>query len=201
MTDLNQLAHDVAELRGAVDYLTILAEPGLSSPNAAATTRISGAAFMTPGLATTPPAGPTAAHVWHSLTPADAARAWDVLTTWVDWLIDRYSLDDTVPACWYAHGAIVEELDALRAGWDGAYLDPNARMDPAYWHEVLSKTLTRIREWDRYGCAAGTHHDEAPGTPHDQVRQARETRTRRLQTDTHTRNRDALPCLSEGRTQ
>jgi hypothetical protein len=49
-------------------------------------------------------------------------------------------------------------LSALRTAWIGAYLDPQARLDdPVRWHELLIGTLDRIRNWDRRGCADGTH--------------------------------------------
>jgi hypothetical protein len=36
------------------------------------------------------------------------------LVAWVSWLVERCELD--IPACWPQHGAILEELDALRIG-------------------------------------------------------------------------------------
>jgi hypothetical protein len=161
MTDLRQLVDDVEQLREDVDYLTALLEPGLDGR-----TGIAGAPFP-PSIAAgqlgpTSPSRPTSAHVWHSMRPTEAAQAWNELTAWVDWLVIRYQLDGTLPNCWYRHGAIVDELDGLRAAWNGAYLDANARpTDPAYWHELLARAIARIHEWDRYGCAAGTHHDDA----------------------------------------
>jgi hypothetical protein len=129
--------------------------------------------------------------VWHSLTGAEAAAAWTALTTWVDWLTARYQLDDTLPACWYTHGAIVDELDALRAAWTGAYLNPNAAADAAAsWLELLARTAARIRDWDRYGCAAGTHQPDAPPSPDPAPR---ERRHEYLHSDVEARARLAEP--------
>lgn len=42
------------------------------------------------------------------------------LTDWVNWLVDRYALDHrTVPPCRDQHGAVLEELSALRTAWIG----------------------------------------------------------------------------------
>jgi hypothetical protein len=104
----------------------------------------------------------------------------------VDWLVDRYSLDDTLAGCWYRHGAIVDELDALRASWTAAYLDPAARpTDSAYWFDLLHRTLDRIRDWDRYGCAAGTHHDDS--SPSSEPREARQSRDQFVFADVNAR--------------
>jgi len=97
------------------------------------------------------------------LTGEEAALAWATLIGWVDWLANRYGLAETLPGCWYRHGALVEELTALRSGWHAAYTDPRARpSEPALWHDLLARSLTRIRDWDRQGGAAGTHRDDQP---------------------------------------
>ena len=80
-----------------------------------------------------------------------------------DWLRDRYQLHERLPACWYAHGPLIEELSALRSAWVGTFLDPQARLDePLHWHEQLERFLERFRSWDRTGCADGTHRPEQP---------------------------------------
>jgi len=187
MTDLRQLARDIERLREDVDYLTVLLEPGAPSAGPPAS-----GAFTPPPSATVPPShGPSAARVWHALTGTEAAAAWTALTTWVDWLTGRYQLDDTLPACWYTHGAIVDELDALRAAWTGAYLNPNAAAgDAANWLETLARTVARIRDWDRYGCAAGTHHPDAAPSPDPAARERREDY---LHSDVAARTRPATP--------
>jgi hypothetical protein len=169
VTDLHQLETDLAQLREDVDYLTTLIEPGLTEPAVAS-------ASATSPLDATPVAlSRVGAHVWHTLTATEAARAWQSLTGWVDWLLDRFHLNDTLPDCWYRHGAMVDELDALRAAWTAAYLDPRARPDePAHWLELFDRALTRLRAWDRYGCTAGTHHDDTHPSPNDTTRRQRE---------------------------
>lgn len=98
---------------------------------------------------------------WAVLDAQQAAEQWGLLVEWTDWLRDRYQLHEAIPACWYAHGAMVEELSALRSAWVGAYLDPQAAPgDPATWHDLLDRTRYRIRQWDRNGCADGTHRPD-----------------------------------------
>lgn len=98
---------------------------------------------------------------WAALGAQQAAEQWGLLVDWTDWLRSRYQMHEAVPACWYAHGAIVEELSALRSAWIGAYLDPHAALgDPAAWHDLLDRARYRIRQWDRNGCADGTHRPD-----------------------------------------
>lgn len=95
---------------------------------------------------------------WAALDADQARHQWSLLIEWTTWLRDRYQLHETIPACWYAHGALVEELSALRSAWIGAYLDPDAQPgDPASWHDQLDRTAYRLRQWDRNGCADGSH--------------------------------------------
>jgi hypothetical protein len=175
MTDLRQLVKDVEQLREDVDYLTALLEPGINGGIPGLVGVPAGPAIVSPQQQPFATPGPANAFVWHDLKPTEAAKAWTALTSWVDWLVVRYQLDDNLPDCWYRHGAIVAELDALRAAWNGAYLDAAARpADGAYWHELLNRAMTRIHEWDRYGCAAGTHHDEVEATPDSATRALRD---------------------------
>jgi hypothetical protein len=174
VTDLHRIVDEVDKLRDDVDYLMALAEPGLAPTNSGAPSVLS-QPFTSQTSSSGPSPSPAAAHVWHTLTCTEAARAWTTLSCWVDWLVERYQLTETLPACWYRHGAMIDELDALRAAWTGAYLDPTARPpDPALWHQLLANTLIRVRGWDRYGCVSGTHHDDVASATDDQSRQARD---------------------------
>ena len=111
---------------------------------------------------------------WQAMTAARAAEAWANLIDWVDSLVDRYALDETIPVCWYSHGAMVEELHALHRSWLGAYRGRGGQpSERAYWHELLARTLARIREWNRHGCAAGTHRPDEPVAASDAQRTAR----------------------------
>jgi hypothetical protein len=98
---------------------------------------------------------------WATLDAQQAAEQWALLIGWTDWLRDRYQLHEQIPACWFTHGALIEELSALRSAWVGAYLDPQAAAgDPATWHDLLDRTRYRLRTFDRNGCADGTHRPD-----------------------------------------
>jgi hypothetical protein len=191
VTNLRRVAADLQALGEDVDDLIARVEPILSSPTSGPVS-LAGSVGV-PGSSTP---SPGAAHVWHALTATEASRAWTQLGEWVDWLVARYALDDTLPGCWYAHGALVDELDALRAAWTAAYLDPAARpTEPAYWLDLLGRTLDRVRGWDRYGCAAGTHHDDTAPVPDEGARVARD---QHIHADIKTRA-DAFPQQSEAK--
>jgi len=143
------LGEQVARLREDVDLL--LLTRGETAPKAA-----------------TPDAS------WQAMSPARAADAWAALIEWVDGLVDRYALDETIPTCWYAHGAMVEELHALHLAWLGAYTGRGSQpSDRAFWHEMLARTLGRLREWNRHGCAAGIHRPDEPAAPTEEQCTAR----------------------------
>jgi hypothetical protein len=146
MTDLRELEAEVVLLREDLDYLATVADP-----------EVSGAA----ALQSKPRTPPARAHVWDSLTSTEASAAWGTLAEWVDWIVDRYGLDDTIPNCWYRHARLIDELDALRAAWVGAYLGTAAGPnDAAFWQELLTRTAIRLHDHDRYGCVGGTHQDD-----------------------------------------
>ena len=99
---------------------------------------------------------------WREARPGIVDELWTELSAWVDWLDLRYGLDELLPPCWSQHGAMVEELTALYAGWQAAYIDIDARgFDPLAWHEALGRTLARVREWNRQGCRVDAHRDDA----------------------------------------
>lgn len=100
---------------------------------------------------------------WGSLDRDQAREQWDRIAEFADWLVERYGIAETLPACWYRHPPLLEELSALHAAWLGAYVDPNAAADAGIaWHDSLGRVLQRVHEWDRTGCAGGTHRDDVP---------------------------------------
>lgn len=140
------MREELALLRGQVDYLL---------------ERIAGA----DGLDARPV-------VWDRLDADAAAQQWAALTGWTDWLVARYQLSEVVPACWYAHPAILEELSALHVAWVGAYCDPAARAsDGVLWHDMLERVVLRIRDRDLAGCATAAAHrgDAAPAPSPESV--------------------------------
>jgi len=98
-------------------------------------------------------------YAWRELDDADTARLWAELAQWVLWLRHRYQLGSRIPACWWRHEAVVEELTALMAAHTAAYTCPPeqvelSREDMTAWHTqwfwpVLER-LTRISDFS--GC-------------------------------------------------
>lgn len=99
---------------------------------------------------------------WDTLTADAAQRELARLATWVAQLVERYDLDArTVPACWRGHGALVEELSALRTAWLSSYALTAPGNAPLAWHVSFAACRTRMGEYvARSGCT-GTRHREA----------------------------------------
>lgn len=94
---------------------------------------------------------------WRDLPESEAAEAWATLRSFVDWLIVRYDISEaTIPRCWWQHGAVVEELSALRSAWDVS-TDPDldGGLGPIGWHERFHLVQSRLREWYNRECVSG----------------------------------------------
>ena len=50
---------------------------------------------------------------WQGLDQEDAAARIRGLADWVSWFVSRYHLAGRVPACWYRHPGLVDELKGL----------------------------------------------------------------------------------------
>ncbi|WP_436528248.1 hypothetical protein [Actinoplanes sp. HUAS TT8] len=99
---------------------------------------------------------------WRDLDRDAAAQVWAWLIDWVDWLVDRYEIAEEIPACWYRHGPLLEELTALAAGWHTAYHDQARGDEPLIWHERLARARERLRGWDDFTrCRNGEHTDHS----------------------------------------
>jgi hypothetical protein len=104
-------------------------------------------------------------YCWKGLRAAQQQSLWKDVADWVGWLVGRYQLQERVPPCWVRHPPMVEELTALYAGWQHAYLAGTdaSGFAPLDWLTHLSHALTRLREWDELGCAtAGVHREPYP---------------------------------------
>lgn len=136
-------------------------------------------------LTITPPAEPAPAHLPTAQEMTDdegpvtswAQRAtaddWRDLIEWVEWLVDTYELvqftGKLVP-CWPAHGGIVEELAALRAGWIAAQrLARKADTDAvAVWHDrALHPFINRFNAYQLNLCTQGKHKIQRDPVPTD----------------------------------
>ncbi|MEV0283496.1 hypothetical protein AB0H36_05180 [Kribbella sp. NPDC050820] len=100
---------------------------------------------------------------WRDLDPTSTQQELERLTEWVDWATNRYSLDHKViPPCWPEHGAVLEELSALRTFWEACYQDDAAPTDPLAFHRDLTLALRRLRDWTSLlGCTRTNHRPES----------------------------------------
>ncbi|WP_019873092.1 hypothetical protein [Sporichthya polymorpha] len=105
---------------------------------------------------------PTFPVCWATLTEIETEDALEELEDWIGWLVDRYALDHrTVPPCWEHHGALVEELSALRTAWVAAYAITGRADAPLDWHAQFAAARRRLSDWGaRTGCKAGTHRPD-----------------------------------------
>ena len=100
---------------------------------------------------------------WSKLNRDAARGSWQAVAEFVTWLVERFDLGDVIPPCWWAHGAMVEELTALWAAWSGAYQHPDADPDaPIEWLDHLATSRARLLEWDKMGCAQRGHREATP---------------------------------------
>lgn len=100
---------------------------------------------------------------WTALGPEELANQFDALDAWVRWLTRRYALDHrTVPPCWAKHGALLEELSALRTAWLTAYAVTSTGDAPLDWHAHFAAARQRLVDWvSRTGCRGGEHRAES----------------------------------------
>ncbi|MFF1819759.1 hypothetical protein ACFVWG_20835 [Kribbella sp. NPDC058245] len=85
---------------------------------------------------------------WRDLDADSVSDELERLADWVKWVADRYGMDHKViPLCWNAHGAVVEELSALRTFWEYCFQDDAAPSDPLAFHRDLTLAVRRLREW------------------------------------------------------
>jgi hypothetical protein len=96
---------------------------------------------------------------WAALTDAETEEEHEALADWIAWLNDRYTLDHrTIPPCWNQHGALIEELSALRTAWLAAYAITGRPEAPLDWHAHFAAARQRLADWvARTGCRADSH--------------------------------------------
>ncbi|GAB2647010.1 hypothetical protein GCM10009743_23220 [Kribbella swartbergensis] len=99
---------------------------------------------------------------WRDLDAPSTREELERLTEWVNWATHRYNLDHkVVPPCWSEHGALTEELSALRTFWEACYQEDAAPSDPLAFHRDLTLALRRLRDWSSLlGCTRTTHRPE-----------------------------------------
>lgn len=93
---------------------------------------------------------------WRKLTPEDAPEKWEALRDWVEWFTVRYNIPvSVIPACWWKHGTLVEELSALHVAHDVAFDTSDTGFGPVSWHERLAIALPRLTRAYGGGCNTG----------------------------------------------
>ncbi|MGN6760119.1 MAG: hypothetical protein ACTHJI_02140 [Leifsonia sp.] len=104
---------------------------------------------------------------WRTLQADAAPETWERLADWVDWFTDRYQIPQRkIPACWYQHPALVEELSALHTAWTVSFDSVDAGYGPIGWHERLAAALPRMATWYNGECHNGhttPHTTPQPG--------------------------------------
>lgn len=122
------------------------------------------AAFL-PGLEFTQDAFPPLPLCWRALSPHEREEQLEALTDWAAWLASRYALDQrTIPPCWPEHGALLEELSALRTAWLTAFAATSPGDGPLTWHANFAASRQRLADWvSRTGCRAGEHRPNSAG--------------------------------------
>lgn len=96
---------------------------------------------------------------WATMDELQTEDALDELQEWVAWAVDRYALDRrVVPECWDSHGALIEELSALRTSWIAAFCITGRPEAPLEWHNQFEAARNRLADWaSRTGCRPGEH--------------------------------------------
>jgi hypothetical protein len=96
---------------------------------------------------------------WHMLTTEQVERRWMELRAWVDWFVVRNNIGPKdIPNCWYLHGGLVDELEALRWAWIETNKPDSRGVDPIWWREAVHRARTRWPLFNPNGC--GTAHTE-----------------------------------------
>lgn len=99
---------------------------------------------------------------WQSLSDKECEENLRVLKDWTLQLTRRYALDHrVVPPCWPEHGALLEELSALRTGWLTTYSAMSTGDAPLRWHAEFATARLRLANWvARTGCRTGEHRPD-----------------------------------------
>jgi hypothetical protein len=99
---------------------------------------------------------------------ADEAQASAILLPLAQWLtsvgVAHRVLREQLSDCWYRHPAVVDGLNALRAGWIAAYRDPAARTRTAIeWHiRHLPGAVELLRQERLRDCSEFDHQPDGP---------------------------------------
>ena len=99
---------------------------------------------------------------WHMLTDDQAEQRWLALYDWVEWFVVRNNVGPKeIPDCWFLHGGLVDELEALRWAWIESNKPESKMTDPVWWREGLHRARPRWPLFNPNGCAT-THTESRP---------------------------------------
>lgn len=117
-------------------------------------------------LANYPAGGPW---LWEGLTPQAQRELWIELDAFVTWLQNRIlchhmSKDNWIPACWYKHPDVVEQLTALMVAHKASYHPKTKKPSHAlvdWFHKCLWPTMDTLKQrMTLKQCLSKKEHDE-----------------------------------------
>lgn len=93
---------------------------------------------------------------WRTMQDQQSRDEWQALREWVEWVTVRYDISvGLIPACWWKHGALVEELSALHCAHRAAFHSTDTGNGPITWHQHFANALPRLRNAYNGGCTDG----------------------------------------------
>lgn len=93
---------------------------------------------------------------WEGLDKDALAVSWRRLSTWVSWFVTRYHLAGRVPACWWRHPELGDELRAL---W--------------YYHQEVTAPMVEMFQPDPVGLPQEPEEPSVPARAHWEWHEAR----------------------------
>jgi hypothetical protein len=107
---------------------------------------------------------------WHMLTAEQAEKRWLDLRGWVEFLVERNNIGSKeIPDCWYLHGGLVDELEALRWAWLETNKPDSKLTEPIWWREALHRARTRWASFNPNGCTSSHSETRSRKLPGDKA--------------------------------
>lgn len=98
---------------------------------------------------------------WREIPPEQQQEAWVGLRRWVDWFTHEFQLpSQVVPACWYRHPNLVQELYAAMSMEYKAWEEGTPSLTPMMmFHPNVAAMIQRLRDMVQEAgtCAKGEH--------------------------------------------
>lgn len=100
---------------------------------------------------------PRPAPDWRKLSDDEAQETAAELHEWVEWLTSRFRIQADLPACWFQHPDLFEELSALWAAHTAAYASTAGPGEGLDWLAALDRAQGRWQRWNTTKCSYATH--------------------------------------------